>query len=80
MGNHLCFSGLISTTNTLLGGILTLVHDQDITIKMREEIYSVIGKRNTPTAQDIARLHYCHSVLLEIFRYTSVVPLVNHFW
>ena len=73
-------SGLISTSNTLLGAILTLMHHQDVILKMRNEVYHVIGKDRLPTITDQSELSYCHAVLLEILRYTTVVPLVNHVW
>ena len=78
---HTCIlAGLIATSNSIIGGLLTLMHHYDVVIQMRTELDHVIGKERLPTSKDQLNLPYCHAVILEVLRYTTVVPLVNHFW
>lgn len=74
------FVGFVSTSNTILATILNLLHHRQCLDTMIAEIKSVLGNERFAGRDDVRKLPYCYAVILETQRYSTVVPIVSHFW
>ena len=62
-----------TTSNTLLWSILHMMDKPDVQTRIQEEIDSVVGRNRLPRVSD--KLPYTESVIMEIQRFSTVVPL-----
>ncbi|GAB6027681.1 Cytochrome P450 2 sub R member 1 [Chamberlinius hualienensis] len=72
---NLFFAGFETTSTTCNWAFLYMAHFPDVQQKIVEEIEAVVGKDRLPTLNDVPRLTYLQAAVLEIYRYSSVIPL-----
>lgn len=68
-------AGTETTSNTLSFGLIYMVHNVDVQLKLRNELDRVIGRNRLPTLKDRSDLSYVEAVLCEVQRLANVAPL-----
>ena len=70
-----CFLGTITTSVTVYCLIAILVNKPEVQKKMADEIFEKIGSR-TPRLSDRKILVYIEAAILEVLRYSSILPVI----
>lgn len=71
-------AGQETTANALAFCILELCKNQNVLLKLKEEIYQVLGERNEITQEDLSKLEYAECVFKETLRkYPPAVQFVR---
>ena len=70
----------MTTTNTILGLLLTLSNNKHCLKKIQEELDVAIENDRLPEFNDRANTPYVEAVVLEALRYASPVPLMPHWY
>ena len=71
---------MLTTTNTILGLLLTLANNKYCLKKIQDELDVAIEKGTLPEFQDRAKTSYVEAVVLEAMRYATPVPLMPHWY
>ena len=66
--------GTVTTSTTMHCMIAVLVNKPDLQKRITDEIHETIGDR-PPRLSDRTSLPYTEAVIMETFRYTTIVPL-----
>ena len=74
--SDLFFAGSETTSNTLEFAFQYMIQHPGVQTRVQAEIDAVIGRHRAPEYPDLARMPYTEATLLEIMRYSSVVPFV----
>lgn len=76
----LFLAGIDTTTTTILWGLLYMVTWPEIQRKVQHEMDHIIGRARQPMTKDMNVLPYTMAVLLEIQRFSTILPLsLTHF-
>jgi len=67
-------AGSETTSTTLAWAVLYLLREPETQKKLQAEIDSVIGKSRNPTLADRPDMPYTEAVIMEVLRYSSLVP------
>jgi cytochrome P450 len=70
----LYFTG-VPTIYEIYWYILYLMHNPDVTVRMRNEIEENVGMNKSVTMTDQAKLPYCSAVMYEAMRASSTTPV-----
>ena len=72
--DDLFVAGYETTLTTLQWGILFLLHNPEVQIKVQEEMDNLIGTSRSPKYDDRAEMHYTMATISEIQRCADIVP------
>lgn len=73
----LFLAGTDTTSSALRWAILLLTNYPDVAEKCYQEIRRVVGLERLPTFQDKAELKYVNATILEVLRWSNIVPIVT---
>ncbi|XP_021063043.1 cytochrome P450 1A2 [Mus pahari] len=73
--NDIFGAGFDTVTTAITWSILLLVTQPKVQRKIHEELDTVVGRDRQPRLSDRPQLPYLEAFILEIYRYTSFVPL-----
>jgi methyl farnesoate epoxidase / farnesoate epoxidase len=68
-------AGSETTSNTLSFGIIYLIHNPRVQVRLRKEMDAVIGRERLPCLNDRPLLPYTEATICEIQRLSTVAPL-----
>jgi cytochrome P450 family 2 subfamily U polypeptide 1 len=73
-------AGTTTSTNTLHIYLNIISHHEDIQKKLQDEVNKVVGRERMVSLTDKEDMPYTHATLLELLRFTSIVPLGVPHW
>jgi cytochrome P450 len=76
----LMFAGTSTTSSSFYAAINILAHNQRVQTALRDEVDKVIGRDGGPprTKEHRDKMPYAQNTVLELLRYTSVLPTMMH--
>lgn len=72
--SYFFYPGFFTTSSSIYGFLLILLNRKDVEKKILEEVEKVVGFSRLPSLKDKEDMPYSEACILEILRYTSVVP------
>ena len=77
--HDLIFAGTTSTANSFYAFLNIIAHYPEVQHKLTEEVDQVIGDNRMVSLSDKSSMPYTRALILELLRYSSIVPLgVSH--
>ncbi|KAJ6655997.1 hypothetical protein lerEdw1_004582 [Lerista edwardsae] len=70
----LALGGTETTSTTLQWAVLLMMKFPEIQKKAQEEIQKVLGAERVPAYEDRKRMPYCHALVHEVQRFSSILP------
>jgi cytochrome P450 len=66
--------GVITSSSTLKGFLLAMLHHGDVQSRIQNEINLVIGPDRAPSLRDRAAMPYTEAAIMETLRFNSILP------
>jgi 26-hydroxylase len=63
--------------SSILWMIVFMLRNPDVKRRVQEELDAVVGRNRLPNMEDMARLPYTETTILETLRMSSIVPLAT---
>lgn len=70
-------AGMETIKTTLLWLIVFMLHNPDVKRKVQAELDFVVTRNRMPNTQDMAKLPFTESTIMEVMRMSSIVPLAT---
>ncbi|KAL4714130.1 hypothetical protein ACJJTC_008484 [Scirpophaga incertulas] len=70
-------AGMETIKSSLLWMFVFMIRNPDVKRKVQEELDSVVGRSRLPSMEDMSRLPYTETTILETLRMSSIVPLAT---
>ena len=70
----LFIAGMDTTSNTLSFAILFMVNNQEVQLRVRQEIFDMVGMDRQVSLSDKAKIPYTEATVMEILRMADILP------